>query len=133
MAEPLVFATWSEAERAGLEAKTGAVTSAYEGPCHSGMEIAFSLAALELCSGPGLMSWTVHVQQIWWRNSGVGSQSQLEALKAGCGNCQGSGSCSLDHTAEAAQGASGSSEGWTVSFLVNLRRRFAPSSETCTP
>lgn len=129
----------SEAERAGLEAKTGVVTLALEGLSHSGsvMEVAFSLAAQELYSGPGLMTWCwmVQVQQIWRRNSGVGSQSQPEA---GCGNCQGSRSCSLDHTAAVTQGASESSEGRMVSFLVNLLCHFqdqcnVSSSETCTP
>lgn len=137
--------SWSEAGRSGLEAKTGAGILAEEGLSHSGsgMEVAFSLAAQELYSGPGLMTWcgTVQGQQIWRRNSvAAGSQSQQEAqtLKAGCGNHQGSRSWCLDHMAAVSQDASESSEGRMASFLVNQQCHFedqcnASSSETCTP
>lgn len=86
------------------------------------MVAAFSLAAQHLFSGPGLMTWCemVQVQKIWKRNCGSQARTEVESLKAGCGNLRGSGSWTLDHTAAESQGASESSEGWMSSFLVIL-------------
>lgn len=104
------------------------------------MEVAVSLAAEELYSDPGWVNGCWMVQHIWRRKSGVGFQFQEEAgvLKAGFGSCPRSGCSSPDHTASESQGASESSEGKKIYFLVNLQCHFEDqfdesSSETCTP